>query len=194
MNSDRLSLRSPELMSRADTALLVVDMQEKLVPLIQEHAKVTWNVRRLIDAAQILSLKIAATEQYPKGLGSTVASLAEKLVSPPSKTLFSCRECVASFESWREGKVGKVLVCGIEAHVCVQQTALDLVADGYRVYIAADAIGSRNRFDYDIALRRMELAGCTLTTTEAAIFEWCETASAPEFKQISALVREAPPS
>jgi nicotinamidase-related amidase len=83
-----------------------------------------------------------------------------------------------------------VLVAGIEAHVCVQQTVLDLLAEGFRVYVAADAIGSRHAIDLDIALRRLEASGAVLTTTEAALFEWCEVAGTPEFKQISALVRE----
>lgn len=86
-----------------------------------------------------------------------------------------------------------MLVCGIEAHVCVQQTVLDLLADGWRVYIAADAVGSRFDVDYRIALERMDSAGATLTTTEAALFEWCEAAGTPEFKQISQLVRESAP-
>jgi nicotinamidase-related amidase len=88
----------------------------------------------------------------------------------------------------------KVLLAGIEAHVCVQQTALDLIANGYRVYVAVDAIGARHVTDHDTALRRMELAGVTLTTTEAALFEWCRESAAAEFKPISALVRETPPA
>jgi nicotinamidase-related amidase len=89
--------------------------------------------------------------------------------------------------------VYKILVCGIEAHVCVQQSVLDLLTDGYRVYVAADAVGSRFACDREIALRRMESAGATLTTTEAALFEWCDVAGTPEFKQISTLVRETAP-
>jgi nicotinamidase-related amidase len=87
-------------------------------------------------------------------------------------------------------RVHKVLVCGIEAHVCVQQTVLDLLAGGYRVYVAVDAVGSRFEVDCRTALTRMDSAGATLTTTEAALFEWCQVAGTPEFKQISQLVRE----
>ena len=93
-------------------------------------------------------------------------------------------------DGFRDRGIGKILLAGIEAHVCVQQTALDLLADGYRVYLAVDAIGARHEIDYAIALRRLESSGATLTTTEAALFEWCEAAGTPEFKQISALVRE----
>jgi len=86
-----------------------------------------------------------------------------------------------------------VLVCGIEAHVCVLQTALDLVATGFETYVAVDAVGARYSIDYETALRRMAVAGVVLTTTETAMFEWCQTADKPEFKKISALAKEKPP-
>jgi len=190
MNTDERLPRSPELMSRDDTALLVVDMQERLLPFIRQGAQVIWNVRRLIDGARILGLEVAATEQYPKGLGPTAAVLAERLGEIPAKLAFSCGECGEIFRRLAERGRPKVLVAGVETHVCVQQTVLDLLADGFRVYVAVDAVGSRFEIDYQTALRRMESAGATLTTTEAALFEWCEAAGTPEFKQISQLVRE----
>ena len=171
MNTDERLPRSPELMSRDDTALLVVDMQERLLPSIQHGPRVIWNVRRLIDGARILGLDIAATEQYPKGLGPTTPVLAERLGEIPSKLTFSCGECGAIFRRWAERGRPKVLVVGVETHVCVQQTVLDLLGDGFRVYVAVDAVGSRFEIDYQTALRRMESAGATLTTTEAALFE-----------------------
>lgn len=193
MNTDERLPRSPELMSRDDTALLVVDMQERLLPSIRLGTRVTWNVRRLIDGARILGVEIAATEQYPKGLGPTAGVLAERLGPIPSKLLFSCGECGAIFRRLAASGRPKVLVVGVETHVCVQQTVLDLLGDGFRVYVAVDAVGSRFEIDYQTALRRMESAGATLTTTEAALFEWCEVAGTPEFKQVSQLVREAMP-
>lgn len=185
--------RSPELMSRNDTALLVVDVQEKLISLIPRHQHIVWNIRRLLDGAKILNVTAVATEQYPKGLGPTTAELASRLGPIPAKLTFSCGGCPEVFMQLRDRGVFKILVSGIESHVCVQQTVLDLLADGYRVYLAVDAIGSRYPTDTEVALRRMESAGATLTTTEAALFEWCDAAGTPEFKQISALVREAPP-
>jgi nicotinamidase-related amidase len=184
--------RSPELMSPADTALLVVDVQEKLMPLIPGAQQIVWNIRRLMDAAELLKVKLLATEQYPKGLGGTVAALAPRLGQIASKTAFSCFGCDDTRRSIEDG-VHKVLLVGIEAHVCIQQTALDLLSAGYRVYLAVDAIGARFELDREVALRRMESAGATLTTTEAAMFEWCEVAGTAEFKKISALVRELPP-
>ena len=161
--------------------------------LIPDHPRLIWNIRRLIDGAKILGVRVAATEQYPQGLGPTTPELASRLDAIPGKLAFSCGECGTIFDQFQEAGIHKILLAGIEAHVCVQQTALDLLADGYRVYLAVDAIGARHRIDYDTALRRMDSAGATLTTTEAALFEWCEVAGSPEFKQISALVRETPP-
>jgi nicotinamidase-related amidase len=227
MNEDTRLPRSPELMSRGDTALLVIDVQEKLLPAIADGPRVAWNVRRLIDAAKILGLPVAATEQYPKGLGPTVPELAERLgprgteevvgetppsgqtllrqpppfpsvAAPvgeplPSKLTFSAGGCPQIFADLRSRGLCKILVCGIEAHVCVAQTAFDLLADGWRVYVAADAVGSRFEIDYRTALGRMDSAGATLTTVEAAMFEWCEVAGTPEFKEISRLAREPGP-
>ena len=187
------SPRSPELMSRDDTALLVIDVQDRLLPAIGGRDQIVWNIRRLIDGTRVLGLDIAATEQYPKGLGSTVPVLAERLGKIPTKLMFSCRECDEVFTEFTKNGRHKVLVVGIESHVCVQQTVLDLMGEGFRVYVAVDAVGSRREIDYRTALRRMETAGATLTTTEAALFEWCEVAGTPEFKQISQLVREEPP-
>jgi nicotinamidase-related amidase len=192
-DEERCLPRSPELMSRGDTALLVVDVQEKLVPAIADHAKVVWNVRRLIDGAKILGLPVLASEQYPKGLGATVGELAQRLGPVPSKLTFSCGGCLGLFDGLRDRGIHKILVCGMETHVCVQQTVMDLLADGWRVYVAADAVGSRFEIDYRTALGRMDSAGATLTTAEAALFEWCEVAGTPEFKQISRLAREPGP-
>jgi len=187
-------LRSPELMNRDDAALLVVDVQAKLLPLIPGHARLVWNIRRLIDGAKTLGVPVAATEQYPQGLGPTAPELAERLDSIPAKLTFSCSECGEIFTGWRDRGIWKILVCGIETHVCVGQTVHDLLGEGFRVYIAADAVAARGQIDHDIALRRMDSAGATLTTTEAALFEWCARAGSPEFKQISQLVRETPPA
>jgi nicotinamidase-related amidase len=180
-------------MSRDDTALLVVDVQEKLTPLIADHRRVVWNVRRLIDGAKALGMPVVATEQYPKGLGPTVPELAQRLGEVPAKLTFSCGGCAAIFEDLQSRGLFKLLVCGIEAHVCVQQTVLDLMSHGWRVYVAVDAVGSRRSLDARTALARMDSSGAVLTTTEAALFEWCRVAGTPEFKEISRLVREDEP-
>jgi nicotinamidase-related amidase len=187
------SLRSPELMNREDTALLVVDAQEKLLAVIPGQERMVWNIRRLVDAARALKLPIAGTEQYPQKLGSIPAEVRKNLGEVPSKLRFSACQCVEIFDRWKALGRFRVLLCGIETHVCVMQTALDLAAAGFEPYIAVDAVGARHAIDHETALRRMESAGVVLTTTEAAMFEWCREAGTPEFKQISALVKESLP-
>ena len=180
-------------MSRGDSALLVIDVQEKLMPAMADGPRVAWNVRRLIDAAKAVGLPTVGTEQYPQGLGSTLPELAERLGPLPSKLTFSCGGCPAIFEDLRARSIFKILLVGVEAHVCVAQTAFDLLADGFRVYVAVDAVSSRFELDCRTALARMDSAGATLTTTEAAMFEWCEVAGTPEFKVIQRLALERAP-
>jgi len=183
-------------MHPTDTGLLLVDLQDRLVAVQPERELLIWNARRLLDAAGILGIRSAATEQYPEKLGPTVPQLAERLdSSAKSKLAFSCGACGEIFGAWREAGIHRVLVCGIETHVCVQQTVLDLLAAGYQVLVAVDAVGARHQIDHQTALRRLELSGALLTTTEAAIFEWCGRAGTPEFKKISTLAKETlPPS
>jgi nicotinamidase-related amidase len=195
MGDQEAILRSPELMSAGDTALLVVDVQERLVPAIGGNRRVVWNIGRLIEGAKLLGLPVIATEQYPAGLGPTVPELAARIGAPiPSKIAFSSLGCPGILDGLDERGITKLLVCGIEAHVCVQQTVLDLMAAGWKVYLAVDAVGSRFEIDYRTALARMDASGATLTSTEAALFEWCQVAGTPQFKQISQLVRQPVPA
>lgn len=186
--------RSPELLDRQSSALLVIDVQAKLVPHVREPKRLIWNIGRLLRAAKLFEIPASATEQYPKGLGGTAPELAEHLGAIPEKLLFSCLECQSLVEAWKSAARPKVVVVGMETHVCVQQTVLDLIHLGFRPYVVADAVSARASLDHDTALRRMELSGAVITTTESVMFEWCQAAGTPEFKQISALVRETPPT
>jgi nicotinamidase-related amidase len=184
-------IRSPELLSRTESRLLIVDVQEKLVPKIFDLERMLANCRSLIQGAKILGVPVFATEQYPKGLGNTVSQLAELLESPAQKLRFSCAEVL----DWGTGAEQadnrfQIVVAGIEAHVCVLQTVLDLLGNGFQVYVAADAVSSRTEFDRKIALDRMAAGGATIVTTESVLFEWCEVSGTPEFKQISQLIKE----
>jgi nicotinamidase-related amidase len=192
-NSEALP-RSPELMNRNDSALLVIDAQVKLLSVVPDRDRIVWNIRRLLDAAATLGVAIAGTEQYPDRLSPTVPELKERIGSAPDKLCFSAGVCGEIFETWKNDGRFRVLVCGIETHVCVLQTALDLAAAGYEPYVAVDAVGARHAVDHDTALRRMELSGVILTTAETAMFEWCRTAEGPEFKRISALAKESGPA
>ena len=188
--------RSPLLMNRDDSALVVIDVQEKLLPVIANHAELSWNIVRLLEGAGILGVSVCGTEQYPKGLGKTVGTIAGPMKSVSDqpvaeKTMFSCRECDSLFTHLAANGIHNLLLCGIETHVCVAQTAFDLMAQGFNVLVCVDAVGSRHSVDHETALRRMENCGVTPTTTEAALFEWCEQAGSSEFKKISKLVQPA---
>lgn len=177
-------------MSATDTGLLIIDVQEKLVPKIDQVERMLCNIHFLVDAASALDMTVQATEQYPKGLGATVPDLAAKLPHRPDKTAFSCCAVAEVAEKFRSTGRPKVVLAGIETHVCVLQTALDLLAQDFRVYVAADAVSSRYPIDKEFGLRRMERAGCILVTSEMAAFEWVGGSSHPRFKQISTLVQE----
>ncbi|TWT96109.1 putative isochorismatase [Botrimarina colliarenosi] len=182
--------RSPLLMNRNETALLVVDLQERLLPVQPDAPRVVWNARRLIDGAKALGVTVAVTEQVPDKLGPTTALLAERLPPPHTKTAFSSAACQDLISAWHDAGVRHVVLTGIETHVCVAQTALDLLAAGFEPKVAIDAVGSRHSIDHETALRRLDASGVTLTTTEAVLFEWCETSADPAFRAISALAKE----
>jgi isochorismate hydrolase len=192
--SIRQWIRSPLLLDRAQSGLLVVDVQEKLLPTIDRHAVIAWNIDRLLGAAKLLGVPFAASEQYPAGLGKTVEPIRAQLNAIAEKRMFSCRECQPIINAWIERGLRQIVVVGIEAHVCVLQTALDMQSIGFDVFVPADAVGSRMQLDYSTALGRLAQAGVIVTTTESIMFEWCETSAASEFKQISALVRQSPPT
>jgi nicotinamidase-related amidase len=177
-------------LSALDTGLLVIDVQEKLLPRIFNAADLVRDACFLIDAARLLGMPVQCTEQYPRGLGPTVPQLASKLPERADKVAFSSCAVPSVVETFRRGARRKIVLCGIESHVCVLHTALDLLALDFLVYIAVDAVGSRYRLDHDTALRRLEQAGAILTTTETCLFEWVGGSDHAKFKAISALVQE----
>jgi nicotinamidase-related amidase len=183
-------MRHPTQLTARESALLVIDVQEKLMARIPGAAAITRNIAFLIDAARLLEVEVAATEQYPKGLGPTVASLAERLPIRPDKLTFSSCGAPGILDGLRTKGRSKIVLTGIEAHVCVLNTALDLLAANFQVYLAADALGSRYAVDREFALRRLEQAGAILTTVETCAFEWMEGSNHPQFKAVSALVQE----
>ena len=187
------SPRSPFLMSPGDTALLVIDVQTKLLPLIVDQKRVLWNISRLLEAAKGMGVHIAATEQYPEALGSTVDELKPHIQGALAKIAFSCAEVEPLVADLEARLLPKLLLVGLETHICVQQTALDMLARGYDVYLAADAMSARGRVDHRIALDRVAAAGGVITTTESILFEWCQIAQGPAFEQLKHLVRQSPP-
>lgn len=186
-------MASPDRLTAEGAALLVVDVQEKLLARIRYAPLVVANAERLVRASAILGIPVFATEQYPKGLGPTVPRLAELIPDRPAKTLFHGAEAPGLVPGLVGRAVRHVTIVGIEAHVCVAQTALELLDRGYRVQVLADAVASRAKIDWKFALRRLERAGVVVSTAEAALFEWTERSDHPGFKGISALVKDFEP-
>ena len=180
----------PPMLQCDSTVLLVVDVQDRLLPAIHEGPTVVAGCLKMVQAAKVLGLPVLATEQYPAGLGRTCGELAEALPAEPviEKTRFSgCVEPV--LQRLGQLKPVAVVVVGIEAHVCVQQTVLDLLRSGFRAYLCVDAVGSRRPLDRDTAILRMGAAGAVVTTTESVIFELAGEAGTERFKAILKIVK-----
>ena len=184
-------MRITQRLTSAHGGLLIVDMQGKLLDRMADRASVVARSIRLIEAAKHLRIPVWATEQYPNGLGPTIPEIAELIPDRPSKMTFHCCATAQLIEQLYGRHIRHVTLVGIEAHVCVAQTALELMDLNFRVQVLADAVASRNEMDKEYSLRRLEAAGAVVSTTEAAIFEWAETADRPEFKAISALIKAA---
>ena len=183
--------RFDKLLSIETSTLLIIDIQEKILPVIHQNETVVENTIKLIKGFRVLGLPIYYTEQYPKGLGETVSLIKDELESkePVQKLSFSCSGAVELFDDLKRRNFSQVVVCGIETHVCVQQTVLDLLANEFQVNIAADAVSSRRIKDYEIALSRMEKSGAEVTTSEAILFELLNVCGTDEFRQISRIVK-----
>lgn len=174
-----------------DSILVVIDIQDKLLPKISRAGELVRNAGFLLDTAALLEVPVKATEQYPKGLGPTTAEIARRLPTPlPAKTAFSCCGAGTFLEELGMLQRPNVILVGIETHVCVAQTAFDLLEAGLHVYLAVDAVASRGAIDHDAALRRLEKCGAIPTTVEAVAFEWLGDASHPQFKAVSKLIVE----
>ncbi|HRK24123.1 MAG TPA: isochorismatase family protein [Beijerinckiaceae bacterium] len=177
------------LIDRSGCRLILIDLQERLLPAIEGGAVAVENARRLAEAATRLDVPIIRTEHYPKGLGTTVAPLAGYGRMIEKITFNSCGE-----PAFVEAVAGaaSLVVAGCETHVCLLQTVLGLLARGHRVHVVEDAAGSRTGESKRAALRRMRREGAEIVTTEMVIFEWLVRGDHPAFKPVSALIRTLP--
>lgn len=176
---------------RAKAGLVVVDIQDRLLPAIFENERLVQNAVRLIKGATVLGLPLLATEQYRKGLGPTAPEIAAAVpdFSPIEKLAFSACGAKDFISLLKKKKVSDVILCGMEAHVCILQTCLDLLAMRFRVFVVADAISSRTQRNYQLGLERMRDAGAVIVSTEMVLLELLKKAGTEEFKQILALVK-----
>jgi nicotinamidase-related amidase len=175
------------VLDRDRAALVVVDVQEAFRPAVRDFDEVVSGSAALVRGARILGVPVVVTEQYPKGLGSTVPELAEHLdgVEPLAKVRFSA----AAADGFDLDGRDQALICGIESHVCVSQTAHDLLDRGLEVHVARDAVTSRTDANRELGLHKMEGAGAIVTSVETALFELLGAAGTDEFKQVQGLVK-----
>ena len=184
------------LLRPKESCLLVVDVQERLLPAMSSPDSVVESISLLLKAATLLGVPVLASEQYPKGLGPTVLALRELLDPQPAieKIEFSCAANAALRD--RVGGLGRkqLVICGIEAHVCVLQTAIGFRANGHlatdsQVFVVADAVDSRDPANRTLALQRMQQDGVQVVATEMVVFEWLGQAGTPKFKDLSSLLK-----
>jgi nicotinamidase-related amidase len=177
-------------LDRKGAQVLVVDLQEKLVPAMWNVEPVVKQARAMILAARELGLPVLCTEQYPKGLGPTIPAIREILPTPPlAKMTFSCGSDEAVGRALAESGRRQVIVVGVETHVCVYQTCRGLLADGYEVHLCADAVTSRREEHRSVALEALRQGGVLVTSVETSIFDLLHVAGTPEFKKVSAYVK-----
>ena len=176
--------------SQIKNALLIIDIQEKILAPIHKKDSIIENIQKLLKAYQILDKNIFISEQNPLKLGKTVPSLLPKVsfnkIQKMDFSLASSKELLNELDN---KKITNLIVCGFETHICIQQTVLEFLQKGYEVIVISDAMGSRNNLDHEISLQRMLNKGATITTTESIIFEICKTSDRKEFKEISNIIK-----
>ncbi len=179
--------------SRENTQAMVIDVQERLTPHIDDHEAVVKKIVTLVKGLQALDIPIMLNEQYKKGLGETLPEIRELLTADNAKSFekvtFSACDTDESWHYLAQQNRSTVLLCGVETHVCILQTALDLLDNGMQPVIIGDAVGSRFPYDKKLALRRIRRAGGVITTVETILFELCRSSKDPAFKTISNLIK-----
>jgi nicotinamidase-related amidase len=178
------------LLKRETTVLLVIDVQEKLMPVIHNSEQVFANVNRLIRGAAILRLPLIVTEQYPKGLGNTCKEVElPEHTTRIEKMCFSCMQSEHVIQQLQPLNATSLILCGVESHICVFKTALEALEKGYEVHVVADAVSSRTAENKEIALNRLRQSGAFIVSAEMVLFQLLKEAGTEEFKGISRLIR-----
>ncbi len=174
-----------------NTAVVIIDMQTKLWNVMSDKDTLLANVQKLVKGIQVLGVPIVLTEQNPQGLGPTMPELMQLMpdVKPLAKFCFSCHQDQNFDQTIFKLKKQQLLICGIESHICVYQTTLDLLSHGYEVQVIADAVSSRVPLNRDITLTRLQSEGAKLTTVEMVLYELLQTAENPKFKEMLKVVK-----
>ncbi len=186
-------MRSPKLLNRDETILLVIDPQGSLMEMVKNTKKIIHAHNKIIRIAQILGVPIVVSEHYPNGLGHILPEIVETLgndYQPIEKVIFS---------AWGESKIRQaieshnrktLLITGIETHICILQTVTEAIAAGYDVHVMMDGVSARGRIEHKMALEMFKLLGAGLTTWESVAYQWMRTSEAPEFKQILEVIKD----
>ena len=175
-----------------ETLLLIMDMQEKLINNIKGNQLLIFNIKKLIDACNLLNVRIAITEQNPLKLGMTLESVLENNKYPKfEKMEFSCSKNDRFINYIKKYDFKNIIVCGIESHICILQTSIDLLTKGFNILIPRDAIGSRSDIDNDTAFLRLISSGAVASTTESLICELCKSSNRKEFREISKIIKNS---
>lgn len=176
---------------RDDAILVAVDFQEKLLPAMFEAEKTETAACTLAEGLRVLGIPKIVTQQYTKGLGNTVEPVAKALgeFEPIDKVTFSAWNNIEFKDALEKSGRKTVIIMGVEAHICVEQTALDVMEKGFTVFVASDCVQSRNPANREASLRRMEASGAVITCGESILYELLQSSRAPEFKDISAIVK-----
>ena len=180
------------LLVEDETLLLIVDVQQKLLKNIKDNKLLVFNIKKLINTCNLLNIQIAITEQNPLKLGKTLESIIDDNEYPIfEKMEFSCIKNKDFINYLNEHNFKNIIVCGIESHICVLQTSIDLLQKGLNILIPRDAIGSRNEIDNDTAFLRLILSGAVASTTESLICELCKTSNRKEFREVSKILKDS---
>lgn len=184
-------MKDPGILDRKKTCLVVIDVQEKFRPVIFEFGKMSDNVRKLVETFRILKVPIIVTEQNPEKLGRTVPKISKVLgkFKQIEKLHFSCFGDKNFVRELKRLKVRDIILCGVEAHVCVLKTALEGLKEGYNVHVVYDAVSSRKQMDWDISMCRISHSSIFLTTTESVIFQLMDKAGTDEFRNVSRIIK-----
>lgn len=178
-------------------SVLVIDLQEKILALVHNHEEILRTVKKLLDGTNLFDIPTLATEQYPKGIGPTHKSILHTLneykIDILEKPTFSAWSHPPVREAILQMDRPQVIVVGIETHVCIQQTVLDLLSRDYDVFVCADAMGSRGQVDHEQSLQRMSHAGAFVTTVESVLFELCHRIDTEKFKDMLEVIKSTPP-
>ena len=174
-----------------NSMLLVIDVQEKLVNALDKNV-IVKRVSNLVKSARLLSIPVVVTEQYPKGLGQTVTEVSSEFPENTpifEKTSFNALEEEGVLDKIKSYNKKQIVICGIETHICVHQTAAALLREGFEVYVVKDACASRNKYEFKQGIELMQANGAKISCVEIVLFEWLKTAKNPCFKEIQALIK-----